>query len=110
MDQVKKKWQFPFAVKRRVTVSLKVPVVILLVLFGLIPMILCTHATIASVRQNQIEARMAEVQNQCQILSDKLTRAGYLNGTDRSMMNSEIETVADIFDGDRKSTRLNSSH
>ena len=54
MDQVKKKWQFPFAVKRRVTVSLKVPVVILLVLFGLIPMILCTHATIASVRQNQI--------------------------------------------------------
>ena len=40
MDQVKKKWQFPFAVKRRVTVSLKVPVVILLVLFGLIPMIL----------------------------------------------------------------------
>ena len=99
MDQVKKKWQFPFALRRKVTVSLKVPVMILLVLFGLIPMILCTHATIASVRQNQIEARMSEVQNQCQILSDKLTRAGYLSGSDRSVMNSEIETVADIFDG-----------
>ena len=53
-------------------VSLRVPVGILLLLFGLIPMILGIQTVLASYRQVQIESRMTEVQNQCQILTKPL--------------------------------------
>lgn len=85
--------------RQRFTVSLKVPIVVLMVLFGMIPMILCTQTILSSLRQSQIDAQMIEVQNQCQILSSKMTRAGYLQGEDRSALNSEIETIADVYNG-----------
>ena len=80
-------------------VSLRVPVGILLLLFGLIPMILGIQTVLASYRQVQIESRMTEVQNQCQILSSKMTRTGYLQSEDRNSMNSELEITADMFHG-----------
>ena len=64
-------------------ISLKVPVAILLVLFGVVPMVLCTQVLIGSLRQSQTDYRMVEVQNQCQILSSKMTRSGYLRGDSR---------------------------
>ena len=42
---------------------------------------------------------MVEVQNQCQILSSKIARTGYLSGEDKSSLNSEIETIADVYNG-----------
>ena len=81
-------------------VSLKVPVAILLVLFGVIPMTLCTQMLIGSLRQSQTDSRMVEVQNQCQILSSKMTRAGYLRGDLRDgTMDSEIQALADVYNG-----------
>ncbi|MFR5731329.1 MAG: hypothetical protein ACLUD2_04560 [Clostridium sp.] len=50
-------------------------------------------------KQNQIDERMVEVQNQCQILSSKIARTGYLSGEDKSSLNSEIETIADVYNG-----------
>ena len=61
-------------------VSLQFPVAMLLVLFGVIPMVVCTQVLMGALRQSQTDARMVEVQNQCQILSSKMTRAGYLRG------------------------------
>lgn len=81
-------------------VSLKIPVAILLVLFGVIPMMLCTQMLIGSLRQSQTDSRMVEVQNQCQILSSKMTRAGYLRGDLRDgTMDSEIQALADVYNG-----------
>ena len=81
-------------------VSLKVPVAILLVLFGVIPMTLCTYMLMGSLRQSQTDSRMVEVQNQCQILSSKMTRAGYLRGDFRDgTMDSEIQALADVYNG-----------
>ncbi len=86
--------------KRKFTIGLRVPLVTLLVLFGLLPMLFCTRAVISSVRQGQIDARMAEVQSQCRILSNKLTRARYLSEEmSYSAMYSELETVADVYNG-----------
>lgn len=93
-----KKWQR--LRKMKWIVSFRVPLTILLVLFGMIPMVLCTQMTIGTMRQNQIDARMIEVQNQCQILSSKMTRTRYLWGEDLSgTLNNEIETMADIYNG-----------
>ena len=92
-----KKLQIPWLKKR--VVSLKVPITICLVLFGIIPMFLCTQTILSSLNQTQIDERMVEVQNQCQILSSKIARTGYLSGEDRSSLNSEIETIADVYNG-----------
>lgn len=61
-----------------ITVSLSIPMAVLLVLFGMIPTLLCTQVLISSLRQSHMDSRMVEVQNQCQILSSKMTRTGYL--------------------------------
>lgn len=89
-----------FLWKKRRAVSIRIPIVILLVVFGMVPMLLCTAAMVGSFRQRQIESRMIEVQNQCQILSSKLTRSGYLRGEARDgAMDSEISTMADVYNG-----------
>ena len=62
-----KKLQIPWLKKR--VVSLKVTNTHCLVMFGIIPMFLCTQTILSSVKQTQIDERMVEVQNQCQILS-----------------------------------------
>ena len=81
-------------------VSLKVPAAVLMVLFGMIPMVLCTQMLIGSLRQIQTDTRMIEVQNQCQILSSKMTRTGYLRGDSRDgTMDSEIQAMADVYNG-----------
>ena len=92
-----KKLQIPWLKKR--VVSLKVPITLCLVLFGIIPMFLCTQTILSSVKQTQIDERMVEVQNQCQILSSKIARTGYLSGEDKDSLNSEIETIADVYNG-----------
>lgn len=79
--------------------SLKLPVALLLVVFGMLPMMLCAQTIISSFRQAQIDARMVEVQNQCQILASKMTRTGYLQTESRAAMNREIEIMADIYNG-----------
>lgn len=91
--------RMPFLWKKHLTVSMKVPLVVILLIFGMIPMFLCTQTILSSTQQSQIDARMIEVQNQCQILSNKITRSGYLQGEDRSALNSEIETIADVYNG-----------
>ncbi len=79
--------------------SLKLPITLLLVLFGVLPMMLCAQTVVSSFRQAQIDARMIEVQNQCQILSSKMTRTGYLQTENRAVINSEIEIMADVYNG-----------
>ena len=93
-----KKLQIPWLKKR--VVSLKVPITICLVLFGIIPMFLCTQTILSSLKQTQIDERMVEVQNQCLITGDRLTRAGYLLKENHdSLIDKELDTIADIFNG-----------
>ena len=63
--------------KQKVTVSLKIPLLILIILFGMLPMMFATQTAIISMEQNQTDSRVIEVQNRCQILSNKMTRSGY---------------------------------
>jgi len=52
-------------------------------------------------RQQQVERRLIDVQNQCQIVSNKMTRNGYLTNSmvDNSGIDAELSMVADIFNG-----------
>lgn len=89
-----------FLWKNRFTIGLKYPMVVLLVLFGMLPSMLCAQTIFGSVMQNQIDSRMIEVQNQCRILSSKMTRLRYLWDEENvKVLNNEIETMADVYNG-----------
>ena len=86
--------------KQKVTISLKIPLIILIILFAMLPMMFATQTAIISMEQNQTDSRMIEVQNRCQILSNKMTRAGYfLSEGDDSSISNEIDTIANIYNG-----------
>lgn len=86
--------------KQKYTVSMKGLLVICLVLFGMIPLLLGNQMILRSIRQNETDTFLIDVQNQSQILSSKLTRSAYLSAdTQRAVFDSEMETIADIYNG-----------
>lgn len=67
----------------------------------MIPLLIQGRLMAQSSRQMQVERRIIDVQNQCQILSNKMSRNGYLgnSGVDTSGTDTELSMLADIFNG-----------
>lgn len=67
----------------------------------MVPLIFQGCLLARSSRQMQIDRRIIDVQNQCQILSNKMSRNGYLTGSggDYSGTDAELSMLADIFNG-----------
>ena len=54
----------------------------------------------SSFRQSQVEEQMEEIQNQSLILSNKMTRSGYLlSGESDEQLEEEMNVIGDIFTG-----------
>ena len=58
--------------------SMKIPLFLLFLIIGFLPVFIQSKFMNQSFSQTQIDGRMIEVQNQCLITGDRLTRAGYL--------------------------------
>lgn len=86
---------------RKHTPSIKLPLVTFSILICMIPLIIQGRVLASSSRQNQVDRRIIDVQNQCQIMSNKMSRTGYLNGsvTDNTGIDAELSMLADIFNG-----------
>ena len=67
--------------------------------FGILPMLIFGAVTAKANMRAQIKARQVEVQSKGMMLSDKLSRARYLSGPDNALLNAEIETLADVYNG-----------
>ncbi len=86
--------------RQKYTVSMRGLLILSLVLFGMVPLILGNQTMLRSIGQNETDSYMIEVQNQCQILSSKLTRSAYLAAdAQKAILDSEMETIADIYNG-----------
>lgn len=86
---------------RKHTPSVKLPLIILTVLFCMIPLLVESRILASSSRQEQVESRIIDVQNQCQILSNKMSRSGYLTNSalDNAAIDTELSLLSDIFSG-----------
>lgn len=86
---------------RKHTPSVKFPLIILTVLFCMIPLLVESRILASSSRQEQVERRIIDVQNQCQILSNKMSRSGYLTNSalDNAAIDTELSLLSDIFSG-----------
>ena len=91
-QKIKEKWKRP--------VSMKLVLTAMLLLTSAVPLLLQSSILLGAARQSQIDDRIVEVQNQCLILSNKLTRTGYMSAqTKDAKLDSEMEVMADIFNG-----------
>lgn len=82
------------------TFSMVVPLVLVIMAVGLFPLLLQGNILSGTVRQSQIDSRQSEVLNQCQILSSKMTRAGYFMPEYKdTSLNTEMEITADLYNG-----------
>ena len=80
--------------------SMKIPLFLLFLIIGFLPVFIQSKFMNQSFSQTQIDGRMIEVQNQCLITGDRLTRAGYLlKETHDPLIDKELDTIADIFNG-----------
>ncbi len=81
--------------------SIKIPLVVFVVLACMVPLMIQGRVLASSSKQNQVDRRIIDVQNQCQIMSNKMSRAGYLNAgvVDNAGIDAELSTLADIFNG-----------
>lgn len=86
---------------RKHTPSIKIPLVIFALLISMVPLIIQGRVLASSSKQTQVDRRIIDLQNQCQIISNKMTRTGYLSGTvvDNAGIDAELSMLADIFNG-----------
>ena len=79
---------------------MKIPLFLLLLVVGYVPMKAGSQILLSAFHQSQVEEQMDEVQNQCLILSNKMTRSGYLlSGESDSQLEGEMNLIGDIFKG-----------
>lgn len=86
---------------RKHTPSIRVPLALSMILLCMVPLVIQGRVLAGSSKQNQVDRRIIDVQNQCQIISNKMTRTGYLSGTvvDNAAIDAELSMLADIFNG-----------
>ena len=82
-------------------ISMKVVLAAVMILFGAVPLLIQGQVLTGSFRQAQLDSRSIELQNQCMILSNKMTRAGYLEADAKSAasLDTEMQTIADAYNG-----------
>lgn len=80
--------------------SIRIPLVLLLLAIGLVPIGIYSRIFLNSVEKGQVNSRQVDVQNQCLILSSKLTRAGYISDAVKdASFDTEMNVTADLFHG-----------
>ncbi|WP_077612001.1 sensor histidine kinase [Clostridium sp. Marseille-P2415] len=88
------------AFNQKHTISLRITLILVLLVVGSIPVLIQNQVMLSAYKQNLIESRMQEIQNQCWILSNKMTRAGYLTMEPRdSLLDNEMSVKADMLNG-----------
>lgn len=86
--------------KKKRTISLRVTLILAFLLIGSIPVFIQSPAMRESYKQNLIDSRMQDIQNQCWILSNKMTRSGYLTSEPKDpLLDNEMSVKADMFNG-----------
>ncbi len=82
-------------------ISMRALLTVILILFGMFPLLIQGKVLAGSFQQEQLDGQSIELQNQCVILSNKMTRAEYLQAEhkDGSALDAQMQTLADVYNG-----------
>ena len=78
--------------------SIMVPLTGLVIAVAILPLFLQAAVMLGSFNQGQLDARTIEIQNQCVILSNKMTRSGYMTAEKKNAtgLDSQMQAIADV--------------
>lgn len=79
--------------------SLRARILLLLVVIGIVPCIVLGGTILRTHQEKSIERFIAEVQNQCTILSNQLENHSYLNMIDSKVIDAELHQFSNIYNG-----------
>lgn len=79
--------------------SLKFRLLIVLLLFGLMPMLMMQFFVIRGYEKQAVEDRMVDILSQSKILADQIAAYGYLEDNTNDIVNKQFEQLTNIYDG-----------
>ncbi len=79
--------------------SLKFRLLLVLLLFGLVPMFVMQFFVIRGYEKRAINVRMVDILSQSKILSDQIAAYGYLEDNSNDVVNKQFEQLSNIYDG-----------
>jgi len=85
--------------KRKITISLKVLIVVLLIIISSIPCFLVKELVVKAYEVRAVAWRTAEIQEQCTILSNQLASTIYENEPITEVMDAELSQFSNIYNG-----------
>ncbi|MBQ8814658.1 MAG: two-component sensor histidine kinase [Lachnospiraceae bacterium] len=88
----------PKAKKFKIKKSLQACLFVLFILIGLVPMLVVNGLTERTTYQALINEHTAEVQSQCVMMANQLTKGNYLGNLGDSAVEAELEMLAGVYD------------
>ena len=79
--------------------SLKFRLLLVLLLFGLAPMLIMQFFVIRGYEKRAIQVRTVDILSQSKILADQISSYGYLDDNANEIINKEFEQLTNIYDG-----------
>lgn len=79
--------------------SLKFRLLLVLLLFGLAPMMLMQFFVIRGYEKRAINVRVVDILSQSKILADQISAYGYLEDNTNEVVNKQFEQLSNIYDG-----------
>lgn len=79
--------------------SLRFRLIILFILIGIIPGILLRVGMLKSYENRAVSIRTSEILSQAKILANQIVSNDYLNNTDSTLINAQLDQLSTIYDG-----------
>ena len=79
--------------------SMKIRIVLLLILVSSIPCLVIKSMVVNGYEKEAVSWRIAEIQEQCTVLSNQLSSANYLENQISDMLNAELNQLSNVYDG-----------
>ncbi|MCI8465700.1 MAG: cell wall metabolism sensor histidine kinase WalK [Lachnospiraceae bacterium] len=70
-----------------------------LMLFGTVPMFIVNHVIYVTSTANEVQSRIARIQNQWMIVANQVSKSGYVDNPQNEVIDSELEQMARLQDG-----------
>lgn len=82
-------------------ISMKVPMALIMIALAVIPLVTQSGIMLGSFNQGQLDARSIEIQNQCVVLSNKMTRSGYMTAEKKNnvILDNQMQTISEVYNG-----------
>ena len=79
--------------------SLRLVWFVMLVVLGMVPVLIINHIVYAMSTANEVQSRIARIQNQWMIVANQVSKSGYVENPQNEVIDAELEQMARLQDG-----------